>query len=214
MIGILSEASQSVSIIARTLLPLIREIIDTSKFSHLSVAKIAELLPDEDLELDQWLAEAVRSHDESGFIYLITAAVHQGKRVHSKHLGAGFSMIPHLHALANVAWHVDGTDVPEQLMSGYKTTVAARDIQAAALFLAGEWCAEHREAVLPPNLLTDARVYARTKDLNPMTKAMLTALARRYDASASCGIFSRILRKAPRNGTKRSRPVRISAAPS
>ena len=94
------------------MLPLIREIIDNSKFSQVAVTEIARLLPDEDSELDRWLGEAIHSHDENGFIFLVAAAVHQGKRVNSKHLGAGFSMLPHLHALANVTWNVEGADSP------------------------------------------------------------------------------------------------------
>jgi len=41
------------------MLPLIREIIDNSKFSHIAVTEIASLLPDEDSELDRWLGEAI-----------------------------------------------------------------------------------------------------------------------------------------------------------
>jgi len=163
------------------MLPLIREIIDNSKFSHIAVTEIARLLPDEDSDLDRWLGEAIHSHDENGFIFLIAAAIHQGKRVDSKHLGAGISMLPHLHALANVAWNVEGTDIPEQLLVGTRRTIVGHEIHAAALFVAGEWCAEHREGVLPPDLLTEARVLARVKNLKPHAKAMLISLARRYD---------------------------------
>ena len=163
------------------MLTLIREIIDSSKFSHASVTEIARLLPDEDSELDRWLGEAIHSHDESGFIFLVVAAVHLGKRVDSKHLGAGLSMLPHIHALANVAWNVEGTDIPEQLLAGTRRTIVGYDLHAAALFLAGEWCAEHREGALPPDLLTEARVLARGENLKPLAKAMLISLARRYD---------------------------------
>lgn len=163
------------------MLPLIREIIDNSKFSHVAVTEIARLLPDEDSELDRWLGEAIHSHDENGFIFLVTAAVHQGKRVNSKHLGAGLSMLPHLHALANVTWNVEGTDIPEQLLAGARRSIVGNELHAAALFVAGEWCVEHREGVLPPDLLTAARVLARGENLTAPAKAMLISLARRYD---------------------------------
>lgn len=157
--------------------PRIHEIIDNSQYCRATLNQVAELLPDDDGELDQWLEVAIRKHDTNGFVYLIFAALHRERRVSSRFLEDGLSMFPHIDSVCALAWHVEGDDVPERLLAGTKKIALFSPIHAAALLAAAEWCKERREGILPPELITEARVLARTKDLPNPARGLLIALA-------------------------------------
>ncbi len=167
----------AVVISSRPMDPRIHEIIDNQRFSQISLNQVAELLTDDDAELDRWLDEAIRTHDTMGFVYLMFAATHRGRKVSSRHLEDGLSMLPHASSVCGMAWHVDGDDVPERLLAGTRRTLIRREIHTAALMMVAAWCREYRDGVFPPDLITEARLLARGKNLSTTDKAMLMGLA-------------------------------------
>ena len=161
--------------------PRIREIIDNCKYCQATVSEAGTYLPADDDELDAWIAEAVRNHEQDVFIYLVFAAVHLGRKVSSRHLGGGLALLPDYTTMGCVAWHMEGDDVPEQLFAGLRQGGLTDELRAGALFVAAAWCRERRGGVLPADLLTEARLLARNKKLDPMALGVLFALARTLD---------------------------------
>jgi hypothetical protein len=160
--------------------PRIREIIDQCKYCQATIGETAALLPADDAELDGWIAEAVKNHDQDAFIYLVFSAVHAGRKVSSRHLSGGLAMLPEYTTMGCIAWHMDGDDVPEQLFAGLREGGINNEMRIGALYVAAAWCKERREGVLPENLLTEARIFARNKKLaaEPSPLGLLFALAR------------------------------------
>ena len=161
--------------------PRIREIIDNSKYCQAAVSEVGTLLPADDAELDQWIAEVVRNHDQGGFVYLVFSALHLERKVSSRHLGTGLPLLPDYTTLGCVAWKVQGDDVPEQLFAGLRHGGISHELRAGALLVVAIWCRERRGGVLPADLLTEARLLARNKKLEPMPVGLLFALARSLD---------------------------------
>lgn len=141
--------------------PELRQFIEQTQFQHAVVRQAVTLLPADDAELDELLAEVVASNNLKWFMYVFVAAAGAGRRVAARHLAGGAMMFPEYRWLGMVAVRMHG-DVPEQLLTALETTRLDRVCEAAALHLIWAWCAEHRGGVLPAKFMPLVRALART----------------------------------------------------
>ena len=175
---LLGKPSRSLIKCLPAMSPEIREIIDNDKFYLGSVRAVAERLPADDGELDQWIAEAVSTHDQGALHFLVCAAALIGRPIGSHHLRAGFSMLTSVHRTICLIWKMQG-DVPADLLHAVRHTALAPDMHAMALLAIQAWCAEHREGVCPPDLVTEARLLAHDGKNDPIKIGCLWGLSDR-----------------------------------
>jgi hypothetical protein len=140
--------------------PELRQFIEQTQFRHAVVQQVVNLLPADDAELDELLAEVVASNNLKWFMYVFVAAAGAGRRVAARHLVGGAMMFPEYRWLGMVAMRMHG-DVPEPLLTALETSQLDRVCEAAALHLIWAWCAEHRGGVLPDKFMPLVRALAR-----------------------------------------------------
>ena len=121
---------------------------------------VAEMLPADDVELDGWIAEAVRENDLIAFMYLVLAALSRDRPVDARHLARGAMLLPDPAWLGRVALRMYG-DVAEHLLEAIHNTMLKPQCEALALYITAAWCQEHRGGVFPDKLIPAARALAR-----------------------------------------------------
>ena len=140
--------------------PELRQFIEQTQFQHAVVQQVVKLLPADDMELDELLAEVVASNNLKWFMYVFVAAAGAGRRMEARHLAGGAMMFPFYGWLGRVAVRMHG-DIVEPLLTALETTRLDRVCEAAALHLMWAWCAEHRGGVLPDKFMPLVRALAR-----------------------------------------------------
>ncbi|MES2477190.1 MAG: SEC-C metal-binding domain-containing protein [Verrucomicrobiota bacterium] len=157
--------------------PGIREIIHTSDYCHASMKKAAALLPEDDAELDGWIAKAVAEHDVGAFAYLVLPAMHLGRKVASRHIEGGLQLMPNPYQCGCVLWHLDGEDLPERVLAGLELGGINPRTQAYAYFTAWHWCAERRNGELPAGFVASARKFCLSKYCPKDFESLMALLA-------------------------------------
>lgn len=156
--------------------PELHQLIIRSKLHHGTLRDVLALLPMEDGELDELIAETVKEHNQFGFAYVVLAALEAGRSVQARHLARGAMMLTDHFLLGIVAMKMEG-EVPEPMIDALQNTRLRPDVEAAAMLLIAVWCREHGERPLPPGLIPLARSLARSKHLQRNGEAVLSALA-------------------------------------
>ena len=145
--------------------PEIREFLDHNRFHAAAVRELAGMLPTDDAELDTMIGTAAREHDLDGFQPLVFAALHAGRKVDARHLAQGAALMYGSIWIGLAAFHMTG-DVAEHLMEAVRHQRVAEGLRAESLFIVAGWCQERRAGVLPEDLITLARMQARTQKLD------------------------------------------------
>ncbi|MEI6197233.1 MAG: SEC-C metal-binding domain-containing protein, partial [Verrucomicrobiota bacterium] len=140
----------------------LRQFIEQARYHKGTVLRVAELLPAGDAALDELIAETVREANQTGFTYVVMAALVTGRPVSVRHLSRGTMLMPHCLFLGWIAWHMKG-ELPEPLLEAVQQTQLARDAEATALYVIAAWCQQHRNGILPDGVLAAARTLARVK---------------------------------------------------
>jgi hypothetical protein len=140
--------------------PELRQFIEQTQFQHAVVQQVVKLLPADDMELDELLAEVVASNNLKWFMYVFVAAAGAGRRVEARHLAGGAMMFPEYRWMGKVVVRMHG-DILEPLLTALETTRLDKVCEAAALHLMWAWCAEHRGGVLPDKFMPLVRAVAR-----------------------------------------------------
>src|SRR4030095_11892927 len=83
--------------------PELRDIIQRSRWHLGAVKAVAALLPADDFELDRLIARAVADNEIPGFVYLVVAALGEGRPVDARHLRRGGPLIPDQYLFASIA---------------------------------------------------------------------------------------------------------------
>src|SRR5581483_11547289 len=120
--------------------PEVRALIKQGGLCRSTVEQVAAMLPDDDLELDRWLTEAIRENDSTETHVVIFAALHRGRSVDARHLSA----LPKLSGggyLLVIALRVQG-EMPEFLLEGLRNTAVEAVAYATALLAVAVWCEE------------------------------------------------------------------------
>lgn len=172
------------------------------RFFQGALLELAASLPVEDDALDGLVAEAVARRENEAFVRIVFAALGSGRRVDARHLEIGASLFDEPRQLAAAAMHMAG-DVPRALIAAVDRRLMGSERQAAALFLAGVWCKEKGNGVVPPELIAHARIQARRAGLNPLVDLQLTALAELLNDQALLTVLrSRVAAEDPRSFAK------------
>ena len=139
--------------------PEVRALIKQAGLCRSTVEQVAAMLPDDDLELDRWIAEAIRDNDSIGAHAVIFAALNQGRPVDARHL-SGLARLSGGGYLAVIALRVHG-EMPEFLLEGLRNTAIYHIAYATALLAIAVWCDERRNGDYPADLIPQALALAR-----------------------------------------------------
>ena len=150
--------------------PELIDFINQSGLCRATVEQVAGILPQDDSELDSWIADSVRQGHSLVFMVIVFASLSRERAVDAKHLVGGTKLIGGPAYLTAMACRLKG-DVPEYLLEGLRNTAIYRATHAAALAYIAIWCDEHRGGVYPEELLPEARLLA------PKVKGVIEAEA-------------------------------------
>jgi SEC-C motif-containing protein len=154
------------------------ELINENGLCRATIEGVAEMLPEEDTELDNWITEAVRQGNSLIFMVIVFAAFYRERPVDAKHLVGGAKLLSVPAYLAAIVSRVKG-DMPEYLLEGLRNTAIYRPAHATALIYIAMWCDEYRGGVYPDQLLPEARLLApKVKGMRD-AEALLLLLAHR-----------------------------------
>src|SRR4051812_7531653 len=98
-----------------------REFIKQAGLSRSTVEQVARMLPDDDLELDNWIVEAIGENDSMAFHLIVFAALTRDRSVDARHLSAAAKLAGGSFYIAAIALRVQG-DMPEYLLEGLRNT--------------------------------------------------------------------------------------------
>src|SRR5215471_3876208 len=166
----------------------LRDFISQSGLCRASVERVAQMLPADDAELDNYIAEAVRESDPMAFMLIVYAAFVKGRPVNARHLIGGTRITGGPAYLVAMIFQMQG-DVPECLLEGMKNTAINNVTAATSLFAVMVWCDEHRNGVYPEGVLTEARTLGRRSTMVPDADVFLNALAEKLSDSTLRGIM-------------------------
>jgi len=138
----------------------IREFVKQAGLCRSTVEQVAAMLPDNDLELDTWIGEAIRENDSMAFHLIMFAALSRERPVDARHLASGAKLAGAALYLAAIAFRVQG-EMPEYLLEGLRNTAIYHATQAMAFLTIAVWCDERRGGVYPNQLIPEARRLAR-----------------------------------------------------
>jgi hypothetical protein len=159
--------------------PEVVEFINEKGLCRATVEGVAEMLPEDDKELDDWVAEAVRQGNSLLFMVIAFAAFSRERPVDAKHLVGGAKLVNVPAYLAAIVSRVKGDMMPEYLLEGLRNTAIYRPAHATALFYIAMWCDEYRGGVYPDALLQEARLLApKVKEIRD-AEALLLLLGHR-----------------------------------
>jgi SEC-C motif-containing protein len=161
--------------------PEVRALIKQAGLCRSTVEQVVAMLPGDDLELDRWIAEAIRENDSIGAHAVIFAALNQGRPVDARHL-SGLAKLSGGGYLAVIALRVQG-EMPEFLVEGLRNTAIHHIAYATALLAIAVWCDERRRGDYPADLIPLARALARrVEDQIEVDAYLLEVAARTKDS--------------------------------
>src|ERR1051326_1825614 len=102
--------------------PEVREFAKHAGLCRPTVEQMAAMLPEDDLELDSWISQAISANDSMAFHLLVYAALTHERPVDARHLASGAKLAGGAWYLAAMAFRVQG-DMPEYLLEGLRNTV-------------------------------------------------------------------------------------------
>src|SRR5437016_1710601 len=179
----------------QSIMPEVREFLDQAPLGRESVEALAAMLPDNDAELDTWIAEAVRERDAIPFMLIVLAALSRERPVDARHLAGGAKLVGVWTYLAAIAFRVKG-EMPEYLLEGIRNTALYNQIHAVALLSIAVWCDEHRGGVYPDLLIPEARIFARQTNHTAEVDVFLLELALRTRDSGLQSVIRKYYPKA------------------
>jgi hypothetical protein len=157
--------------------PEMREIIQRSRWHLGAVKAVAALLPADDLELDRLIERAVADNEIPGFVYIVVAALGEGRPVDARHLRRGGPLIPDQYLFASMAGAMQG-DVADAVLDALEHTTLTQEMRAMGLFAAAAWWRRnHQDEPFPQGIVAEARSMGRNKALRSDPAALLLSLA-------------------------------------
>ena len=95
--------------------PELREFMKHAGMTRSAVEQVAAMLPNDDLELDSWVAETIRENDSLAFHLIAYAAFIRERPVDARHLSTGVKLAHGPYQIGAMAFRVQG-DMPEYLL--------------------------------------------------------------------------------------------------
>ncbi len=168
--------------------PNLHELIHNHNLHHRLVPQILMLLPADDAGLDSLFEEIVASHDPRAFNYILVSALAINRTVDARHLVGGTALFANGDWLCNLAWKMRG-EVALHLVEAVRTTVMNLEMHAIALLMAAKWSIEFRGGQPPPNLISEARLLARSMKNVRAAHGLVWALAEMLDDAGLRGVL-------------------------
>jgi len=168
--------------------PEVREFVKRAGLGRTTVEQMATMLPDDDLVLDSWIAEAIRENDSMAFHLIVFAAMTRDRPVDARHLSTGAKLAGGAYYLAAMALRVQG-EMPEYLLEGLNNTAIHHAAHAMGLLTIAVWCDERRNGVYPDQLIPQARNLARRVKAVPEVNALLIEIAIRTKDAVLHGLI-------------------------
>lgn len=156
--------------------PELREYVETHKMDQALIRHVIEMLPENDLEVDALIGQAVEEGDVLGFITVVIAALAAERPVDGRHLREGACLMPQAQYLAQIFWHMGGEKL-DALVHALCHQLIESKSQIYGLIAAAAWCRKQGDGTWPPDLLRAARETARRKLRPDQPKNLLYALA-------------------------------------
>jgi hypothetical protein len=139
----------------------VSELVANFHFSQEGIGEVAELLPESDAELHQWLAQAIADAAENDFIFIVFAAALKERKLQAALLPGGLCLMPEENRMAWIAWRMEG-DVSTALLEAVDAGGIPLKFTAMALFIAAAWWLEHRPGQdVPTKILCEANSLAK-----------------------------------------------------
>jgi hypothetical protein len=167
----------------------VREFTKQAGLCRSTVEQVALMLPDDDLELDTWIAEAIAENDSMAFHLIVFAALTRNRPVDARHLSTGAKLAGGSFYLAAMALRVQGEMMPEYLLDGLRNTAIYHETHAMGLLAITVWCDEHRNGVYPDALIPEALTIARRIKGVLEVDAFLLEIAARARAAVLEGLI-------------------------
>src|SRR4030095_2374334 len=145
--------------------PELRDIIQRSRWHLGAVKAVAALLPADDFELDRLIERAVADNEIPGFVYIVVAALGDGRPGGARHLRRSGPLIPDHYLFASMAGAMQG-DVAGAVLDALEHTTLTQEMRAMGLFAAAAWWRRnHQDEPFPPGIIAEARGMGRNKTL-------------------------------------------------
>ena len=160
--------------------PEVREFMKHAGMTRSAVEQVAAMLPDDDLELDSWVADAIRENDSLAFHLIAFAAFIRERPVDARHLSTGAKLAGGPYQIGAMAFRVQG-DMPEYLLEGLRNTICYPPTRAMGLLAITIWCDDRRGGVYPDLLIAEARSLARVVKKALEVDVLLLDIARRTE---------------------------------
>lgn len=153
----------------------LREFVEFGTFDKGTMRGLTPMLPSDDAGLDALLDETTAGSLQSAFILIVTAALLKGRKIDSRHLIKGGTLLHDPILFAKLSWKMEG-NLTENILAAMKRGRLRPDIEAMALFVAARWWKEHRTEPFPPQIIIAGRLLARVKWKEKMDLDKLSTL--------------------------------------
>ncbi len=151
----------------------LRELIDLSLWQQGSLLEVAALLPEDDSELATLIDEMIAASDSRAFCFVVGGALCAERKVAARHIARSAQLVPEMHLLGAVICHLQPDEQMPELLIEASKQMMPQELKIVCLFLAAQWCREHRDGVCPADLLVQARIQSRSKQLKSVTQGLL-----------------------------------------
>lgn len=151
----------------------LKNLIAESLWERDALTAIGDRLPPDDSRLTELLEETIEKSDTRTFIFLLMAALGKERVISASMLARSAHLVPSFPLLGTVLFHLHkGEDLPEVLIEASRLPMIQEN-RALCLLWAVKTCVDERDGVIPPELLVEARLQARSENLRDETIALL-----------------------------------------
>jgi len=172
--------------------PEAQALIARNPFHQAALRELAALLPQDDKELDHWIASARKGVDPSSFHFLLCAGAIVGRRMQASHLTPMLWAQLSPLVMAWIIWHMEGNVTKELLRVLAEETFMTNEGRALALFVAAAWWQEYRkDEELPQQILRLATKLSEQKKLDLRALIHLRQLGILIGGSFLASLFAR-----------------------
>ncbi len=149
--------------------------IGRDKYYQESIVELGKRLPPEDEAVAALINNAAQQSDQGQFLFLLYAALASGRKVDAQHLVLGLQFLPQEPDVICVAFRLEG-NVAKALTEAVRTVTVAPNRHALGLLVGAMWC-QTRQQPVPPELIAQTRILARSHWKHEHVSPYLSAVA-------------------------------------
>ncbi|MBL9168226.1 MAG: SEC-C domain-containing protein [Verrucomicrobiales bacterium] len=130
-----------------------------------TLREIIPFLPPDEQELDRLLARLCREQDPEAFTNIFVAAMAAGRKPSAHHLIEGAQLLLNPSPLGVAVHHTSG-DLGSAMVAAVRRGQMGSEREAVALVAAAAWGQRQNPPIIPPDLVSFARLLTRRERLN------------------------------------------------